>query len=179
VREDLIKKITEWDAEIDASMKAARERLQAAQQIHWLRSNVKMSQKRFAELLGWTPEKVRSVEHGDFRESGFELFAFVDSRVREWKQQQGEQGLSGPTRKDGILPNPKEIRDKLQLSRTKFANALRVKVRTVRNWEQGIRVPNGPSSQLLRLAAAYPDIFKRLSGETREASVEKKKKAGT
>lgn len=51
----------------------------------------------------------------------------------------------------------KAIRAKLGRSQTEFALMIGVSVATLRNWEQGRRVPEGPALALLRVAARDPD----------------------
>lgn len=47
----------------------------------------------------------------------------------------------------------RDIRDRLGKSQTEFAMMIGVSVATLRNWEQGRRVPEGPAQALLRVAA--------------------------
>jgi DNA-binding transcriptional regulator YiaG len=51
------------------------------------------------------------------------------------------------------------IRNNLNLSQTVFAQALNVSTGTVRSWEQGERLPQGPSRRLLQIAAKAPEIL--------------------
>ena len=51
----------------------------------------------------------------------------------------------------------KGIRDSLGKSQTEFALMIGVSVGTLRNWEQGRRVPDGPAQALLRVAAQNPE----------------------
>lgn len=51
----------------------------------------------------------------------------------------------------------KAIRAKLGRSQSEFALMIGVSVATLRNWEQGRRVPEGPALALLRVAARDPD----------------------
>lgn len=44
----------------------------------------------------------------------------------------------------------KQVRAKTKLSQAKFADVIDVQVSTLRNWEQGRRVPTGPAKALLR-----------------------------
>lgn len=46
------------------------------------------------------------------------------------------------------------------LSQVEFAEALGISVCTLRNWEQGRRMPNGPALALLRIAARHPRIIR-------------------
>ena len=48
------------------------------------------------------------------------------------------------------------IRRQLHVSQQVFADALNVSLGTVRSWEQGARVPEGPSVRLLELAQKHP-----------------------
>jgi putative transcriptional regulator len=49
-------------------------------------------------------------------------------------------------------------REKLGVSRPKFAKMIGVSVRTLENWEQGRSKPNGAARALLRVAAFAPDV---------------------
>ena len=49
------------------------------------------------------------------------------------------------------------IRDSLGKSQPEFAMMIGVSVATLRNWEQGRRVPDGPAQALLRVAAQNPE----------------------
>jgi len=50
----------------------------------------------------------------------------------------------------------KAIRTKLKRSQSGFAHMIGVSVATLRNWEQGRRVPHGPARALLKVAAMRP-----------------------
>ena len=50
----------------------------------------------------------------------------------------------------------RKIRDGLGVTQEDFALMIGVSVATLRNWEQGRRVPDGPAQALLRVAAANP-----------------------
>jgi DNA-binding transcriptional regulator YiaG len=45
------------------------------------------------------------------------------------------------------------------LSQDAFARALGISVHTLRNWEQGRRLPHGPALALLRIAARHPGVL--------------------
>jgi putative transcriptional regulator len=51
----------------------------------------------------------------------------------------------------------RDIRDRLGKSQVEFAMMIGVSVATLRNWEQGRRVPEGPAQALLRVAAQNPE----------------------
>ena len=62
----------------------------------------------------------------------------------------------------------KTIRETLGLSQEGFAAYLDVSVATIRNWEQGRRIPRGPARRLLELSRDRPGmLFSRpLAGRT-------------
>lgn len=57
---------------------------------------------------------------------------------------------------------PKVIRSKLNLSQSAFAGLLGVSIRTLQDWEQGRRNPQGPAIALLRIAEQHPEVFSSL-----------------
>jgi putative transcriptional regulator len=46
------------------------------------------------------------------------------------------------------------------LSQEAFARALGISVHTLRNWEQGRRMPEGPALALLRIVARHPRVLR-------------------
>lgn len=58
--------------------------------------------------------------------------------------------------------SPKVIRSKLKLSQSAFAGMLGVSMRTLQDWEQGRRTPQGPAIALLRIAEQHPEVFDEL-----------------
>lgn len=53
-------------------------------------------------------------------------------------------------------PEIKAVREKLSVSQNEFAMMIGVSVRTLQNWEQGRRQPEGPAKALLRVASKNP-----------------------
>ena len=64
-------------------------------------------------------------------------------------------------------PDVAAIREEYGLSQTKFAALIGISVRTLQNWEQGRRHPQGPAKVLLRVASKHPeavlDVVKKIS----------------
>ncbi|MGS2724474.1 helix-turn-helix domain-containing protein [Porticoccus sp. GXU_MW_L64] len=58
--------------------------------------------------------------------------------------------------------SPEIIRSKLRLSQSAFAGLLGVSTRTLQDWEQGRRSPQGPAIALLRIAEQHPEVFNQL-----------------
>ena len=70
-----------------------------------------------------------------------------------------EKGTQKPSRKFTYTPlDVKAIREKTHKSQIEFSNMLGINVGTLRNWEQGIRKPDGAATTLLRLVAANPQF---------------------
>ena len=84
-----------------------------------------------------------------------------------------EEGTLRPARRhrrtvrDAIVAPPprygsarvRHLRAGLGLSQPIFAKALNVSVGTVRGWEQGARVPDGPSRRLLEVVERHPQAI--------------------
>jgi len=67
------------------------------------------------------------------------------------------RGAAKPSRVFTFLPaDVKAIRSSLGQSQAEFALMIGVSVATLRNWEQGRRVPEGPARALLLVAARNP-----------------------
>jgi putative transcriptional regulator len=52
------------------------------------------------------------------------------------------------------------LRKFVGLSQPQFASAMSISVHTLRNWEQGRRLPTGPALGLLKIAARHPKIIR-------------------
>ena len=62
------------------------------------------------------------------------------------------------------LPAVRDLRRRTRLTQQQFAARLGVPVETIRNWEQGKRVPRGPARALLAVIAHAPDtVFAALA----------------
>ena len=55
---------------------------------------------------------------------------------------------------------PQVIHSKLNLSQAAFAGFMGVSLRTVQDWEQGLRKPSGPAGALPRIAEQKPEGFR-------------------
>jgi len=53
-------------------------------------------------------------------------------------------------------PEIKNVREELNVSQSEFALMIGVSIRTLQNWEQGRRKPEGPAKALLRIASKNP-----------------------
>jgi putative transcriptional regulator len=61
-------------------------------------------------------------------------------------------------------PMVRELRQRARLTQLQFAARLGVPVETIRNWEQGKRIPRGPARALLAVIAHAPEtVFSALA----------------
>lgn len=68
-----------------------------------------------------------------------------------------KKGKKAPSRVFEVdAPEIKTVRDSLHVSQSEFALMIGVSVRTLQNWEQGRRKPEGPAKALLRVASRNP-----------------------
>jgi putative transcriptional regulator len=84
-----------------------------------------------------------------------DLFAELEASVRE-----GGAILRGemPASRRFVVEelDVKRIRANYRLTQDEFAAQLGISVKTLRNWEQGRRQPQGPARVLLQVAAKHP-----------------------
>ena len=86
-----------------------------------------------------------------------EMFDELVASVRE-----GGKILRGRTRASRsftvVAPNVRKIRANYKLSQSEFAALMGISVKTLRNWEQGRRAPEGAARVLLQVAARHPEV---------------------
>jgi putative transcriptional regulator len=62
------------------------------------------------------------------------------------------------------VPTARDLRRRARLTQIEFAARLGVPVETIRNWEQGKRMPRGPARALLAVIAHAPEtVFAALA----------------
>jgi len=72
-------------------------------------------------------------------------------------------GLTAPE-PTGLFPAVRDLRRRARLTQLEFAARLGVPVETIRNWEQGKRMPRGPARALLAVIAHAPEtVFAALA----------------
>jgi putative transcriptional regulator len=54
------------------------------------------------------------------------------------------------------VPDVRAIRRRLHMSQHEFADAFRIPIATLKNWEQGRRVPDAPAAAYLQAIARRP-----------------------
>ena len=56
----------------------------------------------------------------------------------------------------------KKVRKNMGVTQVSFAALMNISVRTVQDWEQGRRQPEGPAQSLLAIAARRPDVMQEV-----------------
>lgn len=96
------------------------------------------------------------------------LFKELKQGIREGKaQDKGKITLRTYKHEKKELPKVdavliRDTREKLHLSRAVFATRLRIQLRTLEKWEQGVTVPNDQAAVLILMVRKYPDTLNRL-----------------
>jgi putative transcriptional regulator len=90
------------------------------------------------------------------------LFAELVQSVKEMEAIR--RGERKPSRAFEVPePDARAIRSRFRLSQTEFASLLGISVGTLRNWEQGLRHPEGPARVLLHVVELHPDAVRDAS----------------
>jgi len=90
------------------------------------------------------------------------LFAELLQSVKE--MQAIRRGEKKPSRVFEVPdPDPRAIRSRFRLSQIEFASLLGISVGTLRNWEQGLRRPEGPARVLLHVVELHPEAVRDAS----------------
>ncbi|MCW8132285.1 MAG: helix-turn-helix domain-containing protein [Planctomycetota bacterium] len=108
-----------------------------------------MDKKNFAHLLRSVKE-MGAIMRGEAKPA--REFKLVKGKLVEVRP---EARPRGPARASKVV-NVAQLRKKLGLSQTEFAEVFQIPVQTVRNWEQGTRKPEGPAQVLLRVIERAP-----------------------
>ena len=104
--------------------------------------------------------KIRWSSPGRAKRGGVRIIYYhVDESVREMKAIENGQKKASRTFE---LPEPdaRKIRMGFGLTQEAFARLIGIKVGTLRNWEQGIRRPEGAARVLLHAAARHPEAVR-------------------
>jgi putative transcriptional regulator len=73
------------------------------------------------------------------------------------------------------IPNPRKLRLSMHLSQEEFARQFQIALPTIRDWEEGIRMPDGTAITYLRLIEKIPDTIRQALGGSRESEVGSRK----
>lgn len=95
----------------------------------------------------------------------------ADGRIVELRDGQEfplapDMAEAAPTSPDAAPAAVRDLRRRSHLTQLEFAARLGVPVETIRNWEQGKRMPRGPARALLAVIAHSPEtVFAALATE--------------
>lgn len=68
------------------------------------------------------------------------------------------RGRKKPARQSTLhWPDARVVRERLGLTQSQFASLMGISPRTLQNWEQGHRRPEGTARALLRIAERHPE----------------------
>jgi putative transcriptional regulator len=75
-----------------------------------------------------------------------------------------QSSSAAPLEETASSPGVRDLRRRARLTQQEFAERLGVPVETIRNWEQGKRMPRGPARALLAVIAHAPEtVFQALA----------------
>ena len=108
------------------------------------------------------------------RNIGQEILAGLQE-IKEWRQ--GEKKLKVTRVSLPSAGDVAKIREKLHLNQEDFADFMGVSVKTIQNWEQKRREPQGPARSLLRIADKAPAAILKALPRSRSVPAAKHHKA--
>jgi putative transcriptional regulator len=86
----------------------------------------------------------------------------TEEDIARWKREDGVDDASlGPSRFVSAGPDVRALRERLGLSQEAFANRFHLSLRTLQEWEQQRRVPEGPARVLLQVIERDPQAVER------------------
>ena len=68
------------------------------------------------------------------------------------------------------IPNPKRLRLSMNLTQEQFARQFHIALGTLRDWEQGVRMPDGTAKTYLRVIEAIPEAVSAALNPEAEAN---------
>jgi putative transcriptional regulator len=88
--------------------------------------------------------------------------AVTEEDIARWKREDGIDDADwGPPRLVTPDPDVRALRERLGLSQEAFAERFQLSLRTIQDWEQRRRVPEGPARVLLRVIEREPEAAAR------------------
>ena len=98
------------------------------------------------------------------------LDATTEGDIRRYKAAEGYGADYRPAGPMLTVEAPAEIRARLNMTQEAFARALRIPVATLRNWEQGRKLPDPAARSLLNAVAREPEAVLRALGSSTASS---------
>lgn len=98
-----------------------------------------------------------------------DLFEELIGSIKEaGKIKRGQKKAARTTRLEA--PDVRKIRMKAGLSQSQFARMIHVSSKTLQNWEQKRRHPNGPAVALLKVVDVEPEVVLKALHQKRRAA---------
>jgi putative transcriptional regulator len=95
------------------------------------------------------------------------IAAATEADIERWKRKDGvDDAALGRPRFVSRGPDVRALRERLGLSQEAFAERFQISLRTVQEWEQRRRVPEGPARTLLRVIERDPAAVERALAST-------------
>ncbi|HEY8883885.1 MAG TPA: helix-turn-helix domain-containing protein [Chloroflexota bacterium] len=93
------------------------------------------------------------------------LESATEEDIERWNREDGiDEAALGPPRYVRVGPDVRLVRERLGLSQEAFAARYHLSLRTVQEWEQRRRVPEGPARVLLQVIEREPEAAARALG---------------
>lgn len=89
----------------------------------------------------------------EIKENGETVWSIFDA-ARAFKEAATEGNIEMPDNPGKLI---RMLRECLRQSQEGFAELLDIPLATLRNWEQGRRLPQGPANTLIRVISRHPD----------------------
>ena len=90
------------------------------------------------------------------------LDSATEEDTERWKREDGiDDAALSPPRYVRVSPDVRLVRERLGLSQEAFAARFHLSLRTVQEWEQQRRVPEGPARVLLQVIEREPEAAAR------------------
>jgi putative transcriptional regulator len=88
--------------------------------------------------------------------------AATEADVARWKREDGvDDAALGPARLVSRGPDVRSLRERLGLSQEAFAERFQISLRTIQEWEQRRRIPEGAALTLLRVIERDPKAVEK------------------
>ncbi|AFM25939.1 hypothetical protein [Desulfomonile tiedjei] len=101
--DDSVAEFIEKDPEFLSKLDEVHDRLETGHRIFLLREKLKMSRKRFGEVLGLSEKDVLKLEYGDFTDPPRDVYRNVYIKINQWLGFMREHGSKSPVFEDSAM----------------------------------------------------------------------------
>ena len=112
--------------------------------------------------MSTSSQRSKSVSPSEGRIDVARVRAATEEDIERWQREDDHDDEAlGPPHFVIPVPNVRAIRERLALSQEGFARRFGLSLRTVQEWEQGRRAPDGPARVLLHVIDQQPEAVER------------------